>query len=83
MASLEQRVISIISQVSEIDPSQITSEDSFEKLNLTSLDAVTISYEIEQEFNIQIPDEQVYSIRTVHELINGIRQLTNIENSLE
>ena len=75
MDTLEKRIITVISQVSEIEESTISAQSTFEELSLNSLDAVTISYELEQEFGIQIPDNKVYTITSVQELIDGITQL--------
>lgn len=80
MDKLEQRIISIIAQISDQPSTNITSTSSFEELALTSLDAVTIAYELEQELGIQIPDNQIYSIRTVQELVDDIKQLVYAEN---
>lgn len=75
MENLERRVVKIIAQISDHSSSNITDNTSFDELELTSLDAVTIAYELEQEFNIRLPDTKVYSIRTVNELIEGVRLL--------
>ncbi len=75
MDTLEKRIITVISQVSEIEESTISAQSTFDELSLNSLDAVTISYELEQEFGIQIPDNKVYTITSVQELIDGITQL--------
>lgn len=78
--NLEQRIIKIIAQISDISISGITPESSFEELGLTSLDAVTIAYELEQDLNIKVPDTEVYSINSVQELINGVRKILQVDN---
>ncbi|MDH5408581.1 MAG: phosphopantetheine-binding protein [Gammaproteobacteria bacterium] len=80
MNSLEKHIIEVIAQFSEIDESLISLDSTFQDLSLTSLDAVTISYELEQEFGVQIPDDKVYTIKTVKELFEGIQTLLEVEN---
>lgn len=77
MDNIEQRIISIIAQISDQSPANISVNSSFEELALTSLNAVTIAYELELEFEIEIPDSQVYSIRSVQELFDGVKKLLN------
>lgn len=79
MDTLEKRIVTVISQVSEITATRISCSSSFAELSLSSLDAVTIAYELEQEFGVQIPDNKVYTISTVQELIDGVRQLVETE----
>lgn len=80
MDILEKHIISVISQVSEIAEASISCSSTFEELKLSSLDAVTIAYELEEEFGVRIPDDKVYTISTVQELIDGIRHLTKTES---
>ncbi|MDH5179861.1 MAG: acyl carrier protein [Gammaproteobacteria bacterium] len=74
--NLEQRVVEIIAQFTETPPSSIHAGSTFDELGLTSLDAVTITYELEQELGIELTESDTYSINSVQDLIDGITQLT-------
>ncbi len=78
--NLEQRIVKIIAQIIDKPPNSISSNSSFEELGLTSLDAVTIMYELEQEFDIEIPDTEANTISSVQELIEGVRKLSLTES---
>lgn len=61
-----ERIQEIIAKKLEIDPARITRETSFtEDLELDSLDVAELVMDIEQEFDIVIPDEAYTNIMTV------------------
>ena len=74
MQDVRQKVLEIIARTCGLDSHSLESA-SFEQLGLSSLDAVSIAYELEQQFQIKIPDDKVYSIKTVEELIIGVQEL--------
>ena len=73
--TLEERILSIIASVKRIPPERVTAESTFEQLGIDSLDGMNILFEVEGAFDISIPDEQAKSIRTVREMIDGVRTL--------
>lgn len=79
MDDLEKRIIEVVSKISEIPATDISSNSTFEELSLSSLDAVMIEFELEEEFGVAIPDSDVYTITSVQELIDGVRQLLEKE----
>ena len=75
MASVEERVIDIVVETLAVDRGQITRTTSFvEDVGADSLDVVELVMELEEEFDIQIPDEQAAKIRTVGEAIEYIEK---------
>ena len=81
MDNLEERVISIICQIGELDKNNITHNSTFEELNLGSLDAVSIAFEIEDVFGVEIPDNMVYAISTIQELLDGVKTLVEAKEA--
>ena len=60
------------------DPSTITLETSFRKdLGADSLDTYELIYAIENDFNIQIEDEQATQFNTVGDVVNFIAEEQN------
>jgi acyl carrier protein len=75
VASVEERVIDIVCESLAVDKGQITRSTSFqEDVGADSLDVVELVMELEEEFEIQIPDEQAAKIRTVGEAIEYIER---------
>lgn len=70
-----QRVISVIATTQRIPPEKLLPDSTFEELGLDSLDAVNILFALEEEFKIDIPDEQAREIRGVRGMIDGIEKL--------
>lgn len=71
--SIEEKVISIVSEVLGIESEKITSADTFDDVD--SLDLVEII--IEQEFGYPIKDDKVQNLKTVGDLVNLIKDLDN------
>ena len=64
----------IIDQLSISDEDMITLETTLEDLGADSLDLVEVIMAIEDEFDVQIKDEDLESIKSVGDLINYINQ---------
>lgn len=75
--SIEEKVISIVSEVLGIESEKITSADTFDDLYIDSLDLVEIIIECEQEFGYPIKDDKVQNLKTMEDLVNLIKDLDN------
>ncbi len=69
------RVIRIIAETQRIPTDSISPDSTFEELKIDSLDGINILFAIENEFNINIPDDAAKSIRSVREMAEGIEKL--------
>jgi acyl carrier protein len=73
MASVDERVKSIIVEQLGVEESQVTDTAKFvEDLGADSLDTVELVMALEEEFSIEIPDEDAEKIATVGDAINYI-----------
>lgn len=71
--SVEQRVIDIVSEHYGVAKDQVTRKTAFiEDLHADSLDIVELIMELEEEFELQIPEDQSDKIKTVGEAIDYI-----------
>jgi acyl carrier protein len=75
MNDVASRCIDIIAKSKGIPADTITLASSFEQLNIDSLDKINISFEVEEAFNIDIPDEALGTIRTVGDMVDGVTKL--------
>ncbi|MDY0405913.1 acyl carrier protein [Virgibacillus sp. 179-BFC.A HS] len=73
MADVFDRVKDIIVDKLEVDESKVTMEASFkEDLEADSLDVVELVMELEDEFDMEIADEEAEKINTVGDAVNYI-----------
>ena len=75
MASVEERVVDIVSEQLGVDKEKITRDTSFvNDLGADSLDTVELVMELEEEFDITIPDDAAEKIQTVGQAIDYIEK---------
>jgi acyl carrier protein len=73
MADVAAKVKEIIVEQLGVTPEQVTPEASFiEDLGADSLDTVELVMALEEEFDVQIPDEEAEKITTVKQAIDYI-----------
>lgn len=68
-----EKVKVILAEQFDVEEDTITMETNLEEdLSADSLDVVDLLMSIEDEFEIEIPDEEIDNIRTVAELVSYI-----------
>ena len=76
--SVEEKVIEIIVDQLGVDEKQVNQEASFiDDLGADSLDTVELVMALEEEFDVEIPDEDAEKIGTVQNAIEYIKDHTN------
>ena len=75
MASVLERVTNIVSEQLGVDKDKISTDTSFvNDLGADSLDTVELVMELEEEFDINIPDDAAEKIQTVGQAVEYIDQ---------
>ena len=69
------RVIRVIAETQRIPVDTVKPESTFEELKIDSLDGINIVFAIENEFNINVPDEAAKSLRSVRDVAAGVEKL--------
>ena len=68
-----EKLQGIIADVLNVDASDITMETTFvDDLGADSLDVVDLVMSIEEEFDLEFPDEEVENIKTVGDIVKYI-----------
>ncbi len=73
--SVAERVIKVFAAFKKVEPSEIKMETTFEELGLDSLDGLNLIFELEEEFDLMVPDDKVQSMKSVAEAVEGIEWL--------
>jgi acyl carrier protein len=78
MASVEEKVKSIIVEQLGVSESEVTGSASFvDDLGADSLDTIELVMAFEEAFGIEIPDEDAEKIRTVQNAIDYVESHVN------
>ena len=68
-------VFEAIAREQKCSPEDLTLETRLEDLGIDSLRAITIVYQLEEQFEIEIPNELIETIVTVGDIVTNIDQL--------
>lgn len=71
------KIKSIISDKLGINENEVTMDTTFEDLGADSLDIVELIMAIEEEYDIQVSDEEAEKAQSVGDVVNYIRTLVD------
>jgi acyl carrier protein len=72
---MEEKVQKIVAEKLSVDPGEVIPKASFvDDLGADSLDLVELIMAMEEEFDIEIPDEEAEKIQTVQDAIDYIKK---------
>jgi acyl carrier protein len=72
---LQTRVIMVIAKTQRLPLETVSIDSTFEELKIDSLDGINLIFALESEFNVDIPDEEARTIRSVRRMAEGIALL--------
>jgi len=77
VSSVDEKVMDIVSEQLSVPQEEVTRDSSFvDDLKADSLDIVELVMELEDEFDVSIPEDEVESINTVGAAIDFITKAT-------
>ncbi len=75
VTEIEEKVIQVVSEQLSVDKGEVKRDTSFvNDLNADSLDIVELVMELEDEFDLTIPDEEAEKLSTVGEAVDYIQK---------
>lgn len=78
MENIEQRVKKIVAEQLGVNEAEVKNDSSFvDDLGADSLDTVELVMALEEEFNLEIPDEEAEKITNVQQAIDYITAHSN------
>jgi acyl carrier protein len=79
--TVAQRVIRVIAMNKKMAPGELSPASRFEDLTMDSLDALNMIFALEEEFDINIPNEEAAKMKSVEEAIHGVEELLKAKSS--
>jgi acyl carrier protein len=73
--AVAEKVISTLASVKRIPVDTVKLDTNLQDLGIDSLDVFTLLFELENAFKISIPDDDVRSLRTVNDIVDGIKKI--------
>ncbi len=70
--ALFAKVAELIAATADIPLKKITSESKFQDLGMDSLDALSMISDLEEEYKIKIPNQEILKIRTVGQAVESL-----------
>ena len=67
------KVAQIIVKISHCKLEEIKPESELKTLGIDSLKAITVIFELEEAFDVEIPNEVIPSIVTVNDIVNRLK----------
>jgi acyl carrier protein len=72
--TVADRVIAVIARVRKIPPQEISLDVTFEQLSIDSLGIIDLLFELEEEFDIEIPDDEAMRMENVGEVVSSLEE---------
>ena len=72
---MQEKVIKLISDATSVDTAKISSQTRFvDDLNLDSLDIVELMMKMEDEFGVEIPEDDAEGLKNVEDVVNYLEK---------
>jgi acyl carrier protein len=71
---LQAKVIKLVSDATKVDASNISNTTNFiDDLNLDSLDMVELMMKMEDEFGVEIPEEETDNLKSIDDVVSYLK----------
>ncbi len=78
--TVAEEVVAAIAKAKKIPDETVALDSTLEELRIDSLDGLNLFFDLEERFDISIPDEEARRMRTVREIVEGIKALLAARN---
>jgi acyl carrier protein len=70
-----RKVAELVAARVHISPDEVSIDSTFADLGVDSLGAVSLIYDLEDEFGIEIPNEVAMNVQTVRQVVESLGRL--------
>jgi len=75
MDDVESRIKELVAKSKNLPVTDVRMDSTFDELQIDSLDKINLSFEVEEMFAIEIPDDSLNSLKTVGDVVRGVEML--------
>lgn len=68
------KIVELIAANNHISPDIVTIDSTFEDLDMDSLDGLTLINDLENEYNITLPNEEAVKIKSVRDAVDSLEK---------
>ena len=80
--TVESKIVEIVANQRRVDPATLSLSDRLEDIEIESIDLVEIIFAIEDEFDIDVPqDRDAMKLDTLQDVVDGVQRLINEKNA--
>jgi acyl carrier protein len=72
-----EKIATLLSTKKGVNKELISIDSSFEELGLDSLDSIELIADMEDEFNVTIPNSELQEIKTIRNAVDGLSKALN------
>ena len=72
-----EKIATLLSTKKGVNKELITIDSTFEELGLDSLDSIELIADMEEEFNVTIPNTELQDIKTIRHAVDGLTKAIN------
>lgn len=72
-----EKIATLLSTKKGVNKELISIDSSFEELGLDSLDSIELIADMEEEFNVTIPNTELQDIKTIRNAVDGLSKALN------
>ena len=77
--TIQDRVLRLVAGIRRIPVENVSPENTFEDLGMDSLDKLNLLFEVENEFEVEIDDQEAKQICRVSEMVTGVTHLLDLK----
>jgi len=70
-----QKVAELIAESKKTPVEEITLDTTFQELGMDSLDGLSLVFELEETFDVAIPDEEALKLKDVRQVVESLEKL--------
>ena len=74
-SDIEHTLKQSIAKLKMISVEDITLDSSLEDLGISSLDSISLVFDIEDKYGVEVPNEELKKVRTVRDIVDGVDAL--------